>query len=109
MQDIAAYLTKQVQKGATAKNKETIELGQAIYRGGIAAKSVPACAACHGPSGAGIPIQYPRIGGQWSDYTEAQLTAFRSGARKNLQMSMISARLSDVEIKAVSDYIAGLR
>ena len=109
MQDIAAYLSKQTQKGATAKNKDTIEMGQAIYRGGIAGKNVPACAGCHGPAGAGIPVQYPRIGGQWSDYTEAQLTAFRSGARKNLQMSAISARLSDLEIKAVSDYIAGLR
>lgn len=109
MKNISAYLAKQTQKGATAKNKETIELGQNIYRGGIAAKGVPACAACHGPAGAGIPVQFPRIGGQWGEYTEAQLTAFRAGGRKNPQMSAIAAKMSDLEIKAVSDYIAGLR
>lgn len=109
MKNISAYLAKQTQKGATAKNKDTIELGQSIYRGGIAAKGVPACAACHGPAGSGIPVQFPRVGGQWGEYTEAQLTAFRSGARKNQQMSAIAAKMSDLEIKAVADYIAGLR
>jgi cytochrome c553 len=109
MANIAAYLNKQVQKPGTAKTKETIELGQSIYRGGIAAKNVPACAACHGPAGAGIPVQYPRIGGQWTEYTETQLISFRAGVRKNLQMNMIAAKLSDTELKAVSDYIAGLR
>ena len=109
MANISAYLNKQVQKPGTAKNKESIELGKSIYRGGIAAKNVPACAACHGPAGAGIPVQYPRIGGQWAEYTETQLISFRAGARKNLQMNMIAAKLSDTELKAVSDYIAGLR
>lgn len=109
MKNISAYLAKQTQKGGTAKNKDTIELGQTIYRAGIAAKGVPACAACHGPSGSGIPVQFPRIGGQWGEYTESQLTAFRSGARKNQQMTAIAAKMSDLEIKAVSDYIAGLR
>jgi cytochrome c553 len=84
-------------------------LGQSIYRGGIAGKSVPACAGCHGPNGAGIPVQYPRIGGQWAEYTEAQLIGFRSGARKNAQMNTIAAKLSDTELKAVADYIAGIR
>ena len=85
-------------------------LGQNIWRGGIAEKQVPACAGCHGPAGAGIPAQYPRLGGQWADYTESQLTQFRAGTRRNsAQMMTISARLSDTEIKAVSDYIAGLR
>ncbi|HEU4621128.1 MAG TPA: c-type cytochrome, partial [Burkholderiaceae bacterium] len=76
----------------------------------IAAKGVPACAGCHGPTGAGIPALYPRLGGQWAEYTEAQLNAFRSGQRKNnAAMTQISSRLSDAEIKAVSDYVAGLR
>ena len=108
MANISAYLNKQVSKPGTAKNKETIELGQSIYRGGIAAKNVPACASCHGPAGAGIPVQYPRIGSQWAEYTETQLISFRAGARKNTQMNMIAAKLSDTELKAVSDYIAGL-
>ena len=97
-------------KPGFAKNKELITLGEKIYRGGIADKQVPACAGCHSPNGAGIPAQYPRLGGQHSDYTEAQLTAFRAGGRPNSpQMLAIAAKMSDREIKAVSDYIAGLR
>lgn len=110
MADIGAYLARQTQKPATAKNKNTIEQGQKIYRAGIAAKGVPACAACHGPTGAGIPSQFPRIGGQWSEYTEAQLVAFRQGTRKNNPvMTTVAAGMSDAEIKAVSDYVAGIR
>ncbi|MDC8760276.1 c-type cytochrome [Janthinobacterium fluminis] len=108
--NIAAYLGAQVSKPNAAKNKDTVELGKRIYRGGIAEKSVPACASCHGASGAGMPIQYPRLGGQHQDYTAAQLTAFRAGARKNSpQMTTIAMRLSDDEIKAVADYVAGLK
>ena len=71
---------------------------------------MPACAGCHGPTGSGIPVQYPRLGGQYSDYTEAQLVAFRSGARgNNAPMAAIAAKLSDREIKALADYVAGLR
>ncbi len=110
MRDIAAYLSGQSMKPSSAKNKDTILLGQKIYRAGIADKGIPACASCHGPRGAGIPTQYPRIGGQWADYTTAQLLSFRSGERKNnLAMQSIALKLSDLEIKAVSDYIAGLR
>lgn len=104
----AFYATKQAKPGA-ARNKDTIELGERIYRGGIAEKQVPACAGCHSPNGAGIPAQYPRLAGQHAEYTEAQLNNFRSGARaNNAQMTGIAAKLSDREIKAVSDYIAGL-
>jgi len=109
MQNISAYLVKQPLSQGVAQNKETIELGQSIYRGGIAAKGVPACAACHSPTGAGIAAQYPLLGGQWADYTNAQLIAFREGVRKNSsQMTAIATKLSDVEMKAVSDYMAGL-
>jgi len=109
MQDISAYLAKQPLSQGVAQNKETIELGQSIYRVGIAAKGVPACAACHSPTGAGIPAQYPLLGGQWADYNNAQLVAFREGVRKNsLQMTTIATKLSDQEMKAVSDYMAGL-
>lgn len=110
MRNISAYIGAQTLKPATAKNKETVELGQKIYRGGIASKAVPACASCHSANGAGMPSQYPRIAGQFADYTEAQLVAFRSGARhNNVAMTGVASRLSDAEIKAVSDYIAGLR
>ncbi len=110
MKNVAAYLNLQQQKPGAAKNKELVELGKKIYRGGIAEKNVPACAACHSPNGAGIPAQFARIGGQHQEYTAAQLTNFRSGARQNSpQMTTIAKRLSDDEIQAVADYVAGLK
>lgn len=110
MKHIAAFYASKTAKPGFARNKETVALGEQIYRGGIASKQVPACAGCHGPSGAGIPAQYPRLGGQHAEYTEAQMNAFRSGLRANsAQMMTIAGKLNDREIKAVSDYIAGLR
>ena len=110
MKNVAAFYASKPAKPGFAKNKDTVLLGEKIYRGGIADRNVPACAGCHAPTGAGMPAQYPRLGGQHGDYTEAQLVAFRSGARANsAQMTAIAARMSDKEIKAVSDYIAGLR
>lgn len=110
MRHVAAFYAGKAAKPGFAKNKELVALGEKIYRGGIADKQVPACAGCHSPNGAGIPAQYPRVGGQHADYTEAQLSAFRSGQRANsAQMEAIASRLSDKEIKAVADYIAGLR
>lgn len=108
--NVAAYFAGQPYKPATASHKDLAEAGQKIYRGGIAAKNVPSCAGCHGPTGAGIPAQFPRIAGQFAEYTEAQLVAFRQGTRANgPMMAEIAARMSDAEIKAVADYIAGLR
>ncbi|MDB5960399.1 MAG: uncharacterized protein JWP59_1693 [Massilia sp.] len=108
--NVAAYVGAQLAKQGAAKNKDTIELGRKIYRGGIADKGVAACASCHGATGAGVPIQYPRLAGQHQDYTVAQLTAFRQGGRKNsVQMTTLAQRMSDDEMKAVSDYIAGLK
>ena len=111
--NVAAYLGAQKSAPGAAKNKDTIDLGKKIYRGGIAGKQVAACASCHGAAGNGIPVQYPRIAGQHQDYTIAQLTQFRStkaDARKNsAEMHTIAARMSDDEIAAVADYIAGLK
>ncbi len=110
MLNLAAYLNKQQPTLGVAQNKDSIALGQKIYRGGIAEKGVPACAGCHSPNGAGIPAQYPRLSGQWADYSTSQLVAFREGTRKNsAQMTTIATKLSDAEMKAVSDYMAGLR
>jgi len=110
MVDVAAYFSSQTLVPATASSKESADLGKKIWRAGIAAKNVPACAACHGPKGDGLPAQYPRLGGQWADYTALQLTNFRQGLRlNNAIMTTIAARLSDVEIKAVADFAAGLR
>lgn len=108
--NIAAYVNAQEPKPGSAKNATTIQLGKAIYRGGIAEKNVPACAGCHSPNGAGLPAQFPRLAGQHQDYTVAELTNFRSGTRNNsAQMTTIAARLSDKEMAAVADYIAGLK
>ncbi len=109
MRNVAAFYASKHAKPGFAKNKATVELGEKIYRGGIADRSIPACAGCHSPDGAGIPAQYPRLAGQHADYTEAQLVAFRGGVRKNsVPMTGVAAKLNDGEIKAVADYIAGL-
>jgi cytochrome c553 len=108
--NIAAYLATQQPKQGAARNKDTLELGRKIYRGGIADRGVAACASCHGATGSGIPAQYPRLAGQHQDYTVAQLQAFKTGGRSNSpQMSTLAKRLSDDEMKAVADYIAGLK
>jgi cytochrome c553 len=110
MKNVAAFYAGKHAKPGFAKNKELATLGEKIYRGGIADRAIPACAGCHSPNGAGIPAQYPRLAGQHADYTAAQLVAFRSGARKNsVPMTGVAAKLNDHEIKALADYIAGLR
>lgn len=110
VRDVAAYFASQKLQPAAAANKATYETGRNIYRAGLGAKGVGACGGCHGPTGAGMPGQYPRIAGQWAEYTEAQLLAFRQGVRKNNPtMADVAARMSDAEIKAVADYVAGLR
>lgn len=110
MKNVSAYLAVQKPKAGAAKNKDIVNLGQTIYRAGIAEKNIAACAGCHSPNGAGIPAQYPRLAGQHQDYTVAQLTAFRTGVRKNsAQMTTIAKRMSDDEMKAVADYVAGLK
>lgn len=110
MKQLAAYYGATKPVTGEAKNKDTVRLGEKIYRGGIAERMVPACAGCHSPSGAGIPAQYPRLSGQHAEYTEAQLVAFRSGERANNdQMATIAGKMNDKEIKAVADYVAGLR
>ncbi len=109
MKNIAYWVSTKASKPGAAKEKDLVTLGERIFRGGIADRQVPACAGCHSPNGAGIPAQYPRLAGQNAEYATAQLTAFRDGVRNNsLQMTQVAAKLNDREIKAVSDYIAGL-
>ena len=110
MRNISYWLASKQAKPGFAKDKELVSLGERIYRGGIAERNIAACAGCHSPNGAGIPAQYPRLSGQHADYTASQLVAFRDGVRKNsLQMTQVAAKLNDREIRAVADYIAGLR
>jgi len=112
VRNVAAYFGSQKSKPGAAKNKDTIQLGQKIWRGGDVARGIPACASCHGASGGGVPVQYPRLAGQHAEYTEAQLRSFRAGERANdaaKMMRTIAGKMSDAEIKAVADYAAGLK
>jgi cytochrome c553 len=110
MRNVAYWAASKKSLPGFAKDKDNVALGERIYRGGIADRQVAACAGCHSPNGAGLPSKYPRLGGQHADYVAVQLTSFRDGVRKNsLQMSQVAAKLNDREIKAVADYIAGLR
>ncbi len=110
MKDLATYFADKKLTLGQAKTNGAGSLGEKIYRAGNATSSVPACAACHGPNGAGLPKQFPRLSGQHADYTLAQLKAFRTGERTNAPMMMdIAAKMSDAEMTAVADYIQGLR
>lgn len=112
MRNVAAYYASQKLKPAAAKDKELAALGQKLFRGGNPAAGLPACAGCHGPAGAGMPAQYPRLAGQFAEYIDAQMKAFRSGARANDPNGMmrgVAAKMSDREIQAVAEYAAGLR
>jgi len=110
VRNVAFWAGSQKGKPGFAKDKELVALGEKIFRGGAIDRQVAACAASHSPNGAGLPAQYPRLAGQHADYTDTQLKAFRDDVRKNsLPMAQVAAKLNDREIKAVADYIAGLR
>ena len=112
IKSLAAYYSGQKLSPAAASDKDLAALGQKIWRGGIAASNVPACGGCHGPAGAGIPAQYPRLSGQFAEYIAAQLKNFKEGARANDPNGMmrgVAARMTEREIQAVAQYAAGLR
>jgi cytochrome c553 len=112
MANLAAYFGAQQAKPRSARDPELVKLGQDIYRGGILKKGVAACASCHGPSGSGIPAQFPRLAGQHAQYTADQLKAFRGGQRANdpnRMMRTTAEKLSDRELAAVAQFIEGLR
>ncbi|TMG85858.1 MAG: cytochrome c4 [Betaproteobacteria bacterium] len=117
MKSLGAYFSQQKPKGLAAKDPSLVPIGQKLYRGGNAATGVPACAACHAPTGVGIPVRYPRLSGQYAEYTFAQLQAFKTGQRgmdkegkdaNGRVMAQIAGRMSDSEMRAVADYAAGL-
>ena len=112
MKALAAFYAGQKLKPAAASDKSLAALGQKLWRGGNAASGVPACAGCHGPTGAGMPAQYPRVAGQYPEYIASQLKAFKDGTRTNDPNGMmrgVSARMTDREMRAVAEYAAGLR
>ena len=118
MAALGVYFSQQKAKGLAAKDPQLVASGQKIFRGGDAATGVPACSACHSPTGAGIPKNFPRVSGQYADYTYAQLQAFKSGQRGNdaagkdaqgRVMASIAQKLTDTQMKALADYASGLR
>jgi len=112
MKNLGAYYAQQTPRPGVAKDKALAEQGEKIYRGGNLETSVPACSSCHSPNGVGIPPSYPRIAGQHSDYILAQLRAFRTEERTrdpNNVMHMIASRMSEKEMRAVSEFVSGLR
>lgn len=114
IRDVAAYFATQAPKPGETNPKENAELGAQIYRGGLAAKKIPACMSCHGPNGAGMPgggsaiLAFPRLGGQHKAYVVEQMKAFQSGQRKNSIMADIANRMSEEELNAVGNFIQGL-
>jgi cytochrome c553 len=112
MNDLGAYFQKQKLRHTGARDRELAAKGRKLYRGGDVARGIPACSACHSPTGAGMPAQYPRIGGQHAEYTLAQLKAFRAGERANdtnAMMRSVAAKLTDADMASVAEYIAGLK
>jgi cytochrome c553 len=111
--DLAAYFSSQTLRPTGETEPSKLKLGQRVYRAGNVAAKVPACASCHGPTGAGIPTAvYPHIGGQHATYVATQLRNYKSGTRNNdpnAMMRTIAAGLSEDEIDAVASYIQGLR
>lgn len=111
MKNLGAYFGEKKPNASSAKDQTLVAAGQKIYKGGNQSSGVPACAACHGPNGAGIPVQFPRLAGQHPEYILAQLMTFRSGERANdaaKMMRVIAAKMTDQEMKAVAEYISGL-
>jgi cytochrome c553 len=115
---LGLYFAQQKAKGNTAKDPKLVEMAQTLYRAGDATTGLPACSACHSPTGVGVPKNYPRLSGQYSDYTYAQLKAFKAGERgddkdgKDVQgriMGAVAARMTDTQMKALADYASGLR
>ncbi|MBK6743644.1 MAG: cytochrome c4 [Hydrogenophilales bacterium] len=112
MLNLAAYFSSQQPKPKLAKDAALAAEGAKVFKGGNAGSGVPACASCHGPAGSGIPVQFPRLAGQHSKYVQSQLKNFRSGDRANdggMMMRVIARKMTDQEMKAVAEYISGLR
>ena len=109
MANLGAYYEAQKPVEGFARDKAAVERGRVLWRSGIPSIGVPACAGCHGAAGNGIPAQFPRLAGQYPELTLGWLKAYATGARPNPVMSPLAAKLSENDMKAVSDYVAGLR
>jgi len=113
MYDLDAYyasLPAKVTSALTDEDKALAEEGRKIFRGGFAERGISACMSCHGPSGHGIPKNFPRVSAQHKEYLEQQLLAYKKGERKGYNGIMwnIAFGLNELQIKQLSAYMAGL-
>ena len=109
IQAVAAYFEMQKPQPQAARDKALVDRGQQIWRGGVKSVDVPACAGCHGAAGHGIPVQFPRLAGQYADLTFGWLKAYAAGTRPHPVMGLIASKLSENDMKAVAEYAQGLR
>ena len=111
--DIGAYFQAQSLSAAATFDETKIAAGRELYKGGNLQTGLPACQACHGPNGSGTAgIGYPQLGGQYVDYTLAQLKAFKNGSRMNDDkelMRSVVKNMSEEDMIAVANYIASLK
>lgn len=125
MRDIGAFYAQQTAGAgiaddtliATGPNKDLkfYQVGERLFRGGDVARGIPACMACHGPSGSGNPgPAYPHIGGQQSAYVARRLEEYRTGTtiERNSHdfeiMATVAGDLTDEEIQSLGSYVQGL-
>jgi cytochrome c553 len=110
MENLGAYFAEQKMTKIGTKNMKLAKEGEVLYRGGDTSTHVPACMSCHGPTGMGVPPNFPRVSGQYAAYLQKQLVAFKDGTRTNDNKVMqdIAFRMSLDQIKAVSAYMEGL-
>ena len=107
--NLAAYYSQQKIKPSYASNLELAKVGEVVYRAGDDIRGIPSCSSCHGPRGLGVPGQFPRISGQHATYTASTLKSYKNGSRANNQQMMeISSRLTEAQINALAEYLAGL-
>ncbi len=119
MKSLGVYFAAQKARTVGAQDVKLAKTAEKLYRAGDATRGIAACAGCHSPTGAGIPAQYPRIGGQHAEYVASQLAAYKAGTRGGATktdnnasgkiMMTVAAKLTDAEIKALAQYTAGLK
>jgi len=107
--NLSAYYSQQTIKPSYASNIELAKAGEVVYKAGDDIRGIPSCSSCHGPRGLGVPGQFPRISGQHATYTASTLKSYKNGSRaNNNQMMEISSRLTEGQINALAEYLAGL-
>ncbi|PMR68076.1 c-type cytochrome [Halomonas heilongjiangensis] len=111
--DVAKFYAEQdASLGQADPDEELVARGEELYRAGDMSKGIPACSACHTPTGEGIgSAGYPALSGQFADYTVATLQAFATGERANDPANImrdIAAKMSDADMEAVANYVLGL-